>query len=250
VIGPETGGPQPGSFFGSRDALRDERQRRGESLEEIAGAIRIRERYLADLEDGAASFEPYPGRVYGRFFLREYAQYLGLDPAPLVRAFDVETEPEPTIAPPRPPASRRKATAWVLVGLISMVALLAVRAIPVGDGQGPRSLQAPAAQVPSPPRASHPHAPPHAGATRGIRVMATITSPCWIHAVADGQTIYRRTAPEGSTAVLRADRTLEITLGNAGGVSLEVNGRPVETGTGADVVHLSFAWRDGRLVRV
>jgi uncharacterized protein DUF4115 len=48
---------------------------------------------------------------------------------------------------------------------------------------------------------------------------------------------------------LRADRRLELTLGNAGGVRLIVNGKRIATGTTADVVDLSLVLR-GNDVRV
>src|SRR6266513_3562211 len=72
------------------DVLRTAREGRGQSLGEAARATRIKEEYLHELEDGMTSFEPYPGRIYGRFFLREYADHLGLDAKPLLRTFDAD----------------------------------------------------------------------------------------------------------------------------------------------------------------
>jgi len=54
------------------------RQSRGIELERAARDTKIRTRYLAALEAG--DFRELPGTVYTKGFLRNYAQYLGLDP--------------------------------------------------------------------------------------------------------------------------------------------------------------------------
>lgn len=62
--------------------LSDERIRRGQSLDEVAEALRIRRDYVAALERG--DWSGMPGEVYGEGFLRSYARYLDLDPERLV----------------------------------------------------------------------------------------------------------------------------------------------------------------------
>lgn len=57
--------------------LREAREARRVSLEEVEHVTRIRSKYLAALEAGAYQELPTPGHVYG--FLRTYALYLGLD---------------------------------------------------------------------------------------------------------------------------------------------------------------------------
>jgi hypothetical protein len=52
----------------------------------------------------------------------------------------------------------------------------------------------------------------------------------------------------GQHGVYRADRRMQITLGNAGGVVLQVEGEPVHTGTSGSVVTLAFKLRDGEIV--
>ncbi|WP_236995081.1 helix-turn-helix domain-containing protein [Heliomicrobium modesticaldum] len=54
----------------------------------------IRLAYLTALEEG--NYDLLPGRVYGVGFMRSYAKYLGLDPAPLIEAMkhDWKTEEE------------------------------------------------------------------------------------------------------------------------------------------------------------
>ncbi len=72
------------------DKLREERVKRGFSLKEVAEETRIREEFLAALERG--EFAGLPGGAFNRGFVRSYALKLGLDPEPLVRAYEEEEE--------------------------------------------------------------------------------------------------------------------------------------------------------------
>lgn len=58
--------------------LQRARERRGESLVQVSSRTRISVRYLEALERDAPSSE-FPSPTYARFFLRQYAKYLGLD---------------------------------------------------------------------------------------------------------------------------------------------------------------------------
>lgn len=75
--------------FGRR--LRQGRERLGISLESIAASTKISRSLLADLERGDVS--KWPGGIYRRAFIREYAASIGL-PAEAVVAEFVELFPE------------------------------------------------------------------------------------------------------------------------------------------------------------
>lgn len=64
------------------EALREARSARGLSIEQAAQDTRISLRFLEALE--AEEFEELPAPVYVRGFTRSYANYLGLDPQPLI----------------------------------------------------------------------------------------------------------------------------------------------------------------------
>ncbi len=68
--------------------LRAARERLGWTLPAIAAHLRIREPYLAALEDGR--IDDLPGIAYAVGFLRSYAAVLGLDPAEIIRRFRAE----------------------------------------------------------------------------------------------------------------------------------------------------------------
>ncbi len=84
--------------------LRQAREARNLSLEQVAQATRIRVRYLQALE--AEQFDLLPSTAQVRGFLRAYAAQLNLDPAPLLTALSGEAtlpSPQPDLPPAEPP---------------------------------------------------------------------------------------------------------------------------------------------------
>ena len=67
------------------DTLRQERESRGVSLEEVAGAIKIAQPILEALEQN--DFLSLPGGPFNKGFVRAYARYIGLDPEATVKAY-------------------------------------------------------------------------------------------------------------------------------------------------------------------
>ncbi|HWI54257.1 MAG TPA: helix-turn-helix domain-containing protein, partial [Desulfobacteria bacterium] len=59
------------------ESLKNAREQKGISLEQAEDDTKIRKRYLQALEDGEYSI--IPGSVYAKGFLRNYANYLGLN---------------------------------------------------------------------------------------------------------------------------------------------------------------------------
>jgi hypothetical protein len=229
------------------DTLRRVRHSHGETLEQAATFTRVRASYLRALEqDDYSTFEPYPGRVYARFFLRDYAQHLGLDPDPLLEHFDRDAAPAVELAPPirggwRPTRGWVLAAAAVLV-LTLLGAFLLSRPTPAPDRMIARSNAIEHPQGLGPRRAAPP--PP----VKAIHARVQITdAPSWVLALVDGDTVMNETLPAGATRSFLADGTLQLSLGHATTVRLFVDGERVHTE--GSVVDLSFALRDGRVVQ-
>jgi len=62
--------------------LRQVREARGETLSDVAQVLKLSRRQVEALENGR--YDALPGPAFARGFLRNYARYLGLDPAPLM----------------------------------------------------------------------------------------------------------------------------------------------------------------------
>jgi cytoskeletal protein RodZ len=72
--------------FGEK--LRRERESRNTSIEEIAERTKIALRFLQALERD--EFDELPGRAFGKFYIRAYAEVLRFDPEPLIAEYDRE----------------------------------------------------------------------------------------------------------------------------------------------------------------
>lgn len=73
-------------MYGFGDALRHARANKGVTLTEAERAIRIPRKYLRALED--EDFQALPEGVYSRGIVRNYAQYLQLDPDDAIAYFE------------------------------------------------------------------------------------------------------------------------------------------------------------------
>jgi hypothetical protein len=116
------------------------------------------------------------------------------------------------------------------------------------NGGGPLSAPASVLDGASTPSGSPSPASPAPEVARHIRAVLDFDAPCWVRAVSDGRTIVERTIAAGQRLVVRGDRRVDLVLGNAGGVTLEVNGEAVRTGSSGDVTTLSLRLRDGAVV--
>jgi transcriptional regulator with XRE-family HTH domain len=71
------------SAFG--EILKRAREERGIALDAVAGTTRICRRHLEALENG--DLASLPGGPFGRSYLRSYAEFLGIDPEPILGAY-------------------------------------------------------------------------------------------------------------------------------------------------------------------
>ena len=228
-------------------ALHEAREGLGRTIEEAATETRIRPRYLQALEDDE-SLDPYPGRIYRRFFLREYAEYLGLDPRPFLQATDADQDEGP-VPLPAMPVPRSPTRAWRVAGAVSLIVLVVLL------GAWARSRDASSPTLPLATALPHVGAGhladsgPHVPHPSGIHAVLTITERSYISATVDGtQVVAPQTYPAPDVLRYRGRHTLDLLLGNAGGVTLSVNGRVIPTGSSGQVVHLEVSWQNGRIV--
>jgi cytoskeleton protein RodZ len=218
-------------------SLREARQRRGLEVSEAAEATMIRARYLEALE--SERFELLPEGPYLRSFLREYAEYLGLDGDILVTEWMLRFAPA-RLEPPEPPRRRSVARALsdprrrhgMLVFLALVAAALAVWRL---GGSSPTTVRSAAPPVvaskqtaPTPPVPTV-HAPvPKA---HSVLVLTAARGPCWLLVrigSATGRVVEERTLQRGETARFGLHRPLWIRLGAPWNVDVAIGRRPVD----------------------
>lgn len=100
------------------DYLRQAREAKGISLQEVQEKTKIRQYYLEAIEDG--NFEAIPGEVYQKGFIRNYAAVVGLDEQDVINRYnqlkEAKAVPEQPVAAPEPVSSKPKPQAQPVNG--------------------------------------------------------------------------------------------------------------------------------------
>ncbi|PYQ24894.1 MAG: hypothetical protein DMF81_04205 [Acidobacteria bacterium] len=215
--------------------LRRERELRGVDLREIANATKISVRFLQALEQDRV--DVLPGGIFPRSFVRQYAKYLGLDPDRMVTEFDHVYGAEPAVPKSAVPKRRRSDARPVLVvaGLlllagVGFLAWKTSRPVPAAAGAQPSAVLPPPSSFPPdrvyPPPTPTPNAAPAAGGVQGLVLVLTAKQDCWTAVQADGAKRLDRVLKAGENVTLNAQKEIVLSVGNAGGVSFTLNGRP------------------------
>jgi cytoskeleton protein RodZ len=220
------------------EALRSAREAQGKSLDDAAVATRIRPSYLEALEH--EQFGELGGSVYAKGFLRSYAGYLGVDPAPLLEAYRAQETPAAPVFEHAPRAigglsTGRRGPNWLVVAIVAVTIILLVSLwgllrpapdpndaqppfvttpTPAGDGAAGAATPAPATT-----------APPAKAAPRDVTVTLRYAGASWTRVTADGRVAFEGTPGPGQRRSFTARRSLELVLGYPAGVRLTVNGR-------------------------
>lgn len=136
---------------GIGESLRAARREHGRSLADAAAETRIRETYLAALEE--EDFAALGGDVYVKGFLRSYAKFLGLDPEPLVESYRRDHEGfhelVPLAADPVQPMPRERQPGITVIVTAAGVLLLVLAFIGLLGGDGDDSEETVAPGPPS-----------------------------------------------------------------------------------------------------
>ncbi len=250
----------PGRTVGVR--LREARERRGVSLQQIAAKTRISLMSLEALE--RSDLARLPGGIFTRAFIRAYAHEVGLDPERMIEEFVAELPPESPAVRAHTAAledgeklesDRRAAATALRLGLVSLPIVVLV--IYYGTARrGPDDLAPPpvrpaasAGTVASPGVAEVP--PPSvpeeavvltAGASgsaeskgaedsgstaaaAGLTLEIIARAACRVSLAADGEQGVSEMLEAGDTRRVTARREISITVSDATAVEYTLNGR-------------------------
>ena len=220
------------------NALRTARERQGLELGAVERETRIRERYLAALEE--ERFELLPARAYAKGFLRGYAEFLGLDGRLIVAEFNARfpDDEQPEIAPHQLSANLSPGLArpLALAAAGLAVALLGVLAWRLEAG---RHGSASPASPPTTTRvgrrpvvAAIPPAPTVHPAVRPAHLVLRASGPCWLSIRAGssaGPVLYEATLDAGGVlryTLARSRPRLWVRIGAPWNLELSLNGKP------------------------
>lgn len=238
--------------------LADAREKAGLSVDEVAAATRIRRSLIDRIESD--DFSGCGGDFYARGHLRTIATVVRLDPAALLAEFDAT---RPGAAPrasevfesetaARPERRGPNWSAVMAAALVLVVAYGVVQVVTGGDrepvtgvlqGRTPSSsssAETPAASTPSPTGSAVAQAP-----RDRVTVVLRARGTSWVQATtASGKELFQGLVADRSMTF--TDRELvRLVIGNAGAVTLTVNGQPVGSpGKPGQVARVEFGRDD------
>ncbi len=260
-------GPQTES---GRD-LKAEREARGLALKDVFEATRISMVNLEALEAGR--FDRLPPPVYARSFIRRYAQVVGIDEQPILARYDLYLEglkprkEETEIRKPWPERGRRtlflsvSLAAVIIAGVLVYAFFLydqcgegtppaASREAPAaqeiaGPASGSPAREAPLPESPAqtaaaaPPSAAEPAAvqPANPGKRRPLVIEARELT--WVRIAEDGKDPVQMLLRPGDRIERSAMDHFLLDVGNAGGIQLTFEGKPLGSpGKSGQVIHM------------
>ena len=213
--------------------LRSAREAQGKSLDDAAVATRIRSSYLDALEQ--ERFGELGGNVYAKGFLRSYAGYLGIDPAPLLEAYRAQERPEAPLFEHAPRAigglqTGRRSPNWLLVAIVCVSVILLVsvwgllRPAPDPADAQPPFVTTPATRAPGAAAAPAP-ATTAGAAPKDVTVILRYAQASWTRVTSDGRVAFEGIPGPRQRRTFKARRSLQLILGYPAAVRLTVNGR-------------------------
>jgi cytoskeletal protein RodZ len=240
------------------EEFRSAREARGITLSEVAEQIHIRSVYLNAIENEEWSAIGAP--VYVRGFIRTYARFLGLDAEDAVGRFNEAAPAERPTSTASVSLDEREGSGvslWAVLGTLVALALVAFVAYEYwqyAHGGGAKSPVAAASAAPQPQAAATGSQTPAAGAAGAASAEPTanpavaarhqiairLTQRSWLRVSVDGSTKLEGIYPAGTSRTFTGS-VADVRAGNAGGVTVALNGRPpVPMGKDGDVVEQRY----------
>lgn len=238
------------------EILRRTRRHYNQSLEDIEYNLRIRASQLEAIENN--EIEKLPGRVYAIGFVRAYSEYLGLDGDKMVHLFKEQSVGRKTAKPEVPfsvPASESKVPNLAVIGssifgVIVLIGFISFLMFPEGEPEEIPSVpdQLTKSQLNEAPSLVQSTSTPAATGTPSVsaevdaalsgetpttqtasnRIVLEITDASWIEIRnAQGAAILRQVLKAGDVYMVPNETGLVMATGNAGGIVVKVDGKPL-----------------------
>ncbi len=263
------------------ETLRSERVRRNLELDQISKELRISGRFLEAMEadrfdklPGGVFTKSFVRQYARQLGLDEQEMAASLERMlnpPAVPPEAPEVKPRANVDIALPPVknwtsagdsrfawpSSLKALALVVVVMLVCAAVYSwsqrgpspagprnapvVTAIPTT----PRPVPAAPAEIPHTTGATPAAAPSEGGSAErlasAVRLQLTAVAPVWVQATTDGKRAFSGTIEPHGTQIIEANDRVLLKLGNAGGINVELNGKPVgPLGKDGQVMRVQF----------
>jgi len=244
------------------ERLRAAREAAGLSPEQVWRRTRVRPAILHDLE--ADRFDTSGGAVYARGHVRAMARAMGIDPCPLVQAFDEQIgshAPALRVAPPAPapregrsrddglvlpsvPVERR-GRRWQTAVIASLAVFAGLLATGVLGSEDPPSTSVTGAVPTASPRPSTSPPPSPAAPVGAALAVVAQGGTSWISVSAGDRTLFEGTVQDGWQQVFEDAEQLQLRIGNAAALVLTCAGQQLAPTGGEGEVRTVLCGPDG-----
>ena len=232
---PTDSGPSRDSAANVGARLREAREARNMELRDIASTTKISIGALEALEQN--DFDPLPGGIFTRAFVRAYASEVGLDPEQTTRDFMAQAPAEAGNDPGRldeeQMPSRRQVAETVfklliigvpLAGLL-FLGLRGTSTVAPAQGEAGGPVAAMAEPVPPPPPAPVEVEAAAAAVREPLAIVLRPRGESWVSLTVDGERVLSRIMQAGEEESYEAEEEITLNIGNAGQFDFAINGQ-------------------------
>ncbi len=243
------------------ELLRDTREEKGLSIAEVEEDTRIRQAQIEALE--AEDYAKLPSSIFVKGLLRNYAQYLGLDLAEVMKLYgneDAGSSATPVVAEGFEPPKGMAITSWLFIDLFLAVLIIASGVV-VGSliyNRWYPSFTASASSTPTrqaslaspviqftPTNTPSPTSTATQVPSGRLQVDVQIVARTWLEVTVDQEPAFRGLIEAGTNWSWFAEESIAMHVGNAGGVVVTLNGRELGALGGQDeVVDIEWTWEN------
>ncbi|AFZ49694.1 helix-turn-helix domain-containing protein [Dactylococcopsis salina] len=231
--------------------MRQIREEKSISIDEIATKTRIQARLLVAIEEGNLDHLPEP--VYVQGLIKQFAEALGLNGREYAEAFPIGRQTY-TIEPSwrQLPAAQLRPLHLYLFYILLIVASVSglsylVESHTTQENAEPQTNQEQIVEKPiednnSPPQLASTTPPPEKTQEHPIEIKVSIKKDSWVRVTSDGEEIYEGILATGETQKWTGEEKLTLRAGNAGGVVVEYNQQsPTVLGESGEVKQVTYS---------
>ncbi len=240
--------------FGVR--LKEVREQRGITLEEISNSTKIGTRMLLALEQD--HFDQLPGGIFNKGFIRAYARCLGLDEEQAIADYLVASGSLPSEKERdrksdgitessfelQGEADRESSLPWGTFAILLLLVALGFAVWGFYSREARKNARKTAPPInfvaPTPvPATSQPLPPP--APTKSLSLRIILHADSWLSVTADGREVLRGSFTAPTERTISAGKEIVVKAGNVGALDFEFNGKPLPAqGAGSEVKTLTF----------
>jgi transcriptional regulator with XRE-family HTH domain len=217
--------------------LKQTRLEKNLSLEDIHRKTKIPLKFLQTIEEDEI---PDMDAIYVRGLIKIYCNFLGLNYREILEKFPIETKKEPQKESILFSSSKVRFKIYrisskntiiiifIIVGIIFISNLfknMTKKPAPILKEMNKHAPQVTLPQtLESPKEKISPSV-----SNQMIRIRLYAKQDCWVKAIVDGRVVFQSILKKGRFQAWEAKESLELSLGNAGGVELYINEKPFST---------------------